>query len=279
VPCRVISGAYLVDLVEKDDARLLDALQGLVLHLRAVDQLLLLLADQDLACFRDRHPLACLATHQSTEHVLEVDAHRLHALGREHLDGGHSAFRHLQLDLLVFHLTIAERPLERPSPLLEGAVRDRTRPQHEKIEQPVLRRPLGANRHLGGSLRPHELDAGFYEVTDDRLHITPDVPHLGELGRLDLEERRTGEPGEPTRDLGLADAGGPDHDDVLRRDLFAQLRNQLLAAPAISEGDSDCALGGILADNETVELADDLTRGQRVQIHACSSSTVMRSLV
>src|SRR5882724_162010 len=40
---------------------------------------------------------------------------------------------------------------------------------------------------------------------------------------------------EPARHLGLPDAGRSDHDDVLRRDLVAQLLGHLLAAPAIAQ--------------------------------------------
>ena len=73
------------------------------------------------------------------------------------------------------------------------------------------------------------------QVAHDRVDVAADVADLGELGRLDLDERRVGEPREPARDLGLADAGGTDHQDVLRRDLLAQR----LGAPA--GGASGCA--------------------------------------
>src|SRR6476646_4245531 len=49
------------------------------------------------------------------------------------------------------------------------------------------------------------------------------------------------------RDLGFADAGRPDHDDVLGRDLVAQLGRDLLPAPAIAQRDGHGALGGALA--------------------------------
>ena len=75
------------------------------------------------------------------------------------------------------------------------------------------------------------------------------VADLGVLGRFDLEERRADELGQPAGDLGFADAGGADHDDVLGRDVLAQLVGQLLPPPAIANGDRDGALGGVLADD------------------------------
>src|SRR5690606_29208631 len=98
----------------------------------------------------------------------------------------------------------------------------------------------------------------FDEVAHDRFHVAADIADLGELRRLDLEKRRLGEPREPARDLGLADAGGTDHQDVLRQDLLAETLGELLAPPAVAERDGDGALGVILADDVAVELGNDL---------------------
>src|SRR5262249_8851624 len=64
-------------------------------------------------------------------------------------------------------------------------------------------------------------------------------------------------PREAARDLGLADAGRADHQDVLRHHLLAQLLVELQAAPAVAQRDRDCALGVALADDEAVELGND----------------------
>ena len=95
------------------------------------------------------------------------------------------------------------------------------------------------------------------EVADDRVDVAADVADLGELRRFDLDERRIGEAREAARDLGLADAGRSDHQDVLRRDLLAQRLGHLLPAPAVAQRDRDGALGGILPDDVLVELGDD----------------------
>ena len=64
-------------------------------------------------------------------------------------------------------------------------------------------------------------------------------------------------------DLGLADAGRPDHQDVLGHHLFAQGVVELLAPPAVAQRNGDGALGILLADDVTVELGNDFA-GRKV---------------
>ena len=64
--------------------------------------------------------------------------------------------------------------------------------------------------------------------------------------------------GQTAGDLGFADAGRPDHQDVLGQDLVAHRLAQLLAAPAVAQGHGDGALGVMLADDETVEFGNDV---------------------
>ena len=60
----------------------------------------------------------------------------------------------------------------------------------------VLRRPRSGDvLHLVHLLHAHHLDRGVGQVADDRIDIAADVADLGELGRLDLDERRVGQPG------------------------------------------------------------------------------------
>ena len=132
----------------------------------------------------------------------------------------------------------------------------------QRVDHAILGRLLGARLHvlalpLAG-LRDRDLD----EIAHDLLDVAADIADLGEFGRLDLDERRAREPREPARNLGLADAGRADHQDVLRQHLLAQLVVELQPAPAVAQRDRDRALGVVLADDEAVELGNDFAGGE-----------------
>ncbi len=145
-------------------------------------------------------------------------------------------------------------------------------------------RRLGPLAHRGRHLGLDHADAELGEVADHGLHVAADVADLGVLGGLHLEERRLGELGQAAGDLGLPDAGGPDHDDVLRRDLVAQLGGQVLPPPAVAQRDGHRALGLVLADDVAVELGDDLGRREAgassvAERSGCRSQAQHRDLV
>ena len=137
--------------------------------------------------------------------------------------------------------------------------------RQQQIEHALLRRLLRLLAHLGEALLAHHLDGDLGQVADHRLDVAADVADLGELRRLDLQERRLRQLRQAARDLGLADAGRADHQDVLRRDLLGHLGRQLLPPHAVAQRDRDRALGLLLADDVLVELGDDLPRGQRLR--------------
>ena len=111
---------------------------------------------------------------------------------------------------------------------------------------------------LGDFLLTEHLHRCIGQVADDRFDIAADITDLGELGGFHFQERRIGQLGQTTGDLGLADAGGADHQDILRRDFLAQFGRQLHAPPAVAQGDGHGALGVVLADDVAVEFVDDL---------------------
>ena len=105
-------------------------------------------------------------------------------------------------------------------------------------------------------------DGDFEEVADHGFDIAADVADFGVLGGFDFDEGGLGEVGEAAGDFGFADAGGADHEDVFGDDGLGQGCGELLAAPAVSDGDGDGAFGGGLADDVLVELGDDLLGGE-----------------
>ena len=54
-------------------------------------------------------------------------------------------------------------------------------------------------------------DGAIQQIADDLFHIPANVADFGEFGSFDLEEGRTGQFGQSSADLGLADASWPDH--------------------------------------------------------------------
>ena len=109
-------------------------------------------------------------------------------------------------------------------------------------------------------------DGDFDEVAHDLLDVAADIADLGEFRRLDLEERRAGELGEAAGYLGLADAGRPDHQNVLRQHFLAQPLVELQPAPAVAQRDRHRALGVALADDEAVELGNDFAGEKSVTL-------------
>src|SRR5437773_2213039 len=289
---RAVAGAlasgHLVELVQEHDARVLDAADGLGDDLLHVDELGGLLLGEDPARLGDADaPALRPRGHHVREHVLEVDAHLLHALAREDLEHRHGLLLGLQLD----HALVETPGAQLRAQLLQGGVargaradllergapeRLGARARQQQVEQPVLGEPLRLLLHLHHQLGLHHVDAELGQVADHRFDIATHITDFGVLGGFDLDERRLSKLGEPPRDLGFTNAGGADHDDVLRRHLVAQLGRQALAPPPVAQRDGHRALGLALADDVAIELQDDLRGGQPA---AHSVSTVIWSFV
>src|SRR5262249_50183329 len=97
-----------------------------------------------------------------------------------------------------------------------------------------------------------ERDGILDQLADHAFHVTAVVTNFGVLGRFDFDEWSTGQFRQAPRDLGLTDAGRPNHQDILRSDLSFHVVWQLLATPAIADRDRDGPLGGILSDDVPV---------------------------
>ncbi len=105
-----------------------------------------------------------------------------------------------------------------------------------------------------------QADRVLHQLADHALDVAAVVADLGVLAGLDLDEGRPGERGQPTGDLGLADARGADHENILRRDFLAELIVKLLPPPAIADGDGDGPLGVVLANDVAIKFGDNLAR-------------------
>jgi hypothetical protein len=114
------------------------------------------------------------------------------------------------------------------------------------------------------ALLADHVDGDVDQVTHHRLDIAADVTDLGELRCFDLDERRTGQAGEAACNLGFADAGRTDQDDVVRHDLLTEIIVHTLAPPPVAQRDRDRALRIVLSDDVLVQLTHDLPRRQLI---------------
>ena len=155
-------------------------------------------------------------------------------------------------------MQLAAKGLARP--------RRRRRPD-ERVEHPFLGRKLGLGFDILALAALHQPDGDLDEVADDLLDVPTDIADLGELGRLDLEEGRAGELGEPAGDHGLAAAGRSDDQDVLRHHFFAHRRGEPEVAASGCVAQWRRALRLRLPDNIAVEFGDD-SRGLRSDMNS-----------
>ena len=180
----------------------------------------------------------------------------------------------VDLDLLLIEAAVAQllaQLLARALRLLADArgllvvVGRRRQRRQQQIEHALFRRPPRLLAHLGHPLFADHVDRELGQIAHHRFDVAADVSDLGVLRGLDLDERRLRQPREPARDLGLADAGRPDHQDVLRRDLFREVGRQLLPPRPVAQRDRDRALGLRLPDDVLVQLGrrSDAASGPR----------------
>jgi hypothetical protein len=252
--------ANLVDLVDEHDAVLLDGGDRLLQHLFLIEELVALFRQQHGVAFFHRHAAGLGAAgeglaenlaeiehaHRRAGHAGDIEGRQVHAAGILHLD----------LDLLIVELALAQHLAELLSGVGAGIL------SHQRIEHALLGMEIGLGGHFLAQPFFGHGDRPFEEVAHDLLDVAADITDLGEFGRLDLDERRLRQFGQSARNLGLADAGRPDHQDVLGQNLLTELFGQLLTAPAVPESDGDGALGVVLADDVSVELRDDLARAE-----------------
>src|ERR1019366_7433261 len=90
--------------------------------------------------------------------------------------------------------------------------------RQEEIEDALIHAIVREIVNFGFTLMPDHIDGTLDQVAHHRLDVAAYVADLRELRRLDLDERRAREFREPARDLGLADTGGADEDDVVGRE-------------------------------------------------------------
>ena len=167
-------------------------------------------------------------------HVLEVDADLLDPLGGEHLEARGAVNPRLRPRPYAVELAVTQTLAELLArvawksvvdPLVTlaggGLVGGGTFGMSRSRRRSSARSSAACS-HRRALLFLEHGDADLGQIAHDRLDVATDVADLGELGGFDFEEWRLGQLGQAPGDLGLADAGGADHQDVLRQDLLGQ---------------------------------------------------------
>ena len=201
---------------------------------------------------------------QAGEHIFEIDVHLLHAVGGE--SRSRAALPDFDFDMRVVELAGAKLFAQLFARLLEasrslsfscGGI--------EQIEQSLFGVALGALGDFFETLFAHHVDRYVDEVANHGFDVAADVADFGELAGFDFEERRTGQLRESACDFRFADAGRPNHEDVLGHHVFGHFGLELLAANAVAQGNCDGTFGVSLPDYVLVEFEYDFAGSEFVQ--------------
>src|SRR6267142_397491 len=267
----------LVDLVDKNNSHLLGALHGHPRDLIHVEQFVLLFLDQILKRVGHAHFafLLLLAEHAG-EHVLDIDIHLLDALVGDDFERGHGAFADFDIHHALIQLAFAKlraKFLPRALVLLalrggfgfRSAGRRGRRRGKQEIEHALFRSLFSAVGDFIELFLADHVNGRLDEIADHRFHIASDVTDFGVLGSFDFDERAARKARETPGNLRLSDAGGADHENVLRQNIFRDFRRKLLAADAIAQRHGYGTLGCGLSHDVLVELQNDLARRHVVE--------------
>src|SRR5450830_150077 len=134
------------------------------------------------------------------------------------------------------------------------------RGRNQDVENPIFGRVFGACAHFFHLSDASLLDGNIGQIADDGVNILANVADLGELGGLDLDERRIGEPRQTPRDFGFTHTSRANHQSVLGSNFCTQAGLDLLAPPAIAQCNGHRPLGLLLANNVFIKFKNNFLR-------------------
>ncbi len=150
---------------------------------------------------------------------------------------------------------------------------------NQQVQQPLFDTLFRLAPNLFGHLAAHLAYGCLHQVPDHALHVPAHIANFCVFARLHLHKGRAGQPGQTAGDFCFADAGGADHQNVVRQDLLADLVLAVAPPPAVAQGDGHRPFGIFLADDVAVQLFDDLPGGQVQGVFLHSAITCIWSLV
>ncbi len=250
--------------------------------------------EENLASFGNGH-LARLADFREDflEHALQVDVHLFQSHPTK--NHGRRALFGRDLDTSLVQFAVDKHGVELGaralvlSLILLVTFAEQLGFGHEEIEESFFDAPFGFLFDLFAFAFPHESNGVLDQFPHHAFDIAAVVADFGVFRRFDFDEGGASQARQPPRDFRLADAGGADHEDVLRGHIAAHLFGKPLPPPSIADGDGHGTFGVILADDVAVERRDDFSRRERLvdicqrgwgcQFRHSISSTIRRSLV
>ncbi len=254
----------LVNFVQEDNAVLFGIGHRHAAQVFFVDAFGRFFFSNQLEGFLDRH-FACflLFAAQAGEHATQLFGHFFHA-GR-----GHDF--HLRHGLLDFDFDFHVVDLALAQTLAEGLARRIFFTLRfamcvawgwdQDVKNAIFGGVFGLGADAAHFLLTGLLDGNFDQVANNGVDIAANIAYFREFGGFNLDEGCVGQLGQAPGNFGFAHAGGADHQDVFGDDFVAQGLGHLLAAPAVSQGHRDRALGLLLANDMLVEFRDDFAGG------------------
>ena len=144
-------------------------------------------------------------------------------------------------------------------------VRGNRRRRQEKVEQAVFGRLFGALGDFVEFFLADHINRSFDEVADHGFHVAADVAHFSVLRSFHFYEGAARKARQAAGNFRFAHAGGADHQNILRQNVFGKLGRKLLAADAVAQRDGDGFLREILADDVFIQLDHDFARRKLVE--------------
>ena len=258
-----------IDFVNKDDAGLLDPPNGLLNDRIHIHQLIGLFDGQNFERFRDLHPaFPGLLGHHIGEHLFELILHFFHALRSHDFDKGGGGTGDFKLHLALVQLPVVEHPAHFFPGAVPGAGRSLLAAigggrgwRKQQVEQLFFGLGLGLDLNPLLFFLLDQAGGQFHQVPHHGFDIAAHIADLGKLRCLDFDKRSLSQTRQTAGDLGFADPGRTDHQNVFGGNLVAQIFRDLLPSPAIPQRNGHGAFGFCLADNIAVQFGDDFSRG------------------
>ena len=139
------------------------------------------------------------------------------------------------------------------------------RRRQQQIEQALFGGLFGALGDFVELFLADHVNRGFHQVADHGFNVAADVADFGVFRGFHFHERAAGQTREAARDFRLAHAGGTDHQNIFRQNVFGEFGREFLAADAIAQGDGHGFFGEVLADDVFVQLDNDFARRELVE--------------